>query len=148
VIELLILLAAAHHAAARHPEATSSLERALLLAEPEGYARVFLDEGASILTLLGELSGRPGVGHYARRLVAMSGGATGGMPVHHGLIEPLSDRELDVLRLLRSELDGPEIARALTVSLNTMRTHTKNIYAKLGVGSRRAAVRRADELGL
>ena len=62
--------------------------------------------------------------------------------------EPLSDRELDVLRLLSTELDGPKIARELVVSLNTMRTHTKNIYSKLGVNTRRAAVRRAEELGL
>ena len=53
-----------------------------------------------------------------------------------------------MLRLLATELSGPEIARELVVSLNTVRTHTKNIYAKLGVNSRRAAVRRADELGL
>ena len=64
------------------------------------------------------------------------------------LIEPLSERELDVLRLLGTELDGPAIARELMVSLNTMRTHTKAIYAKLAVTSRRAAVRRAAELGL
>ncbi len=64
------------------------------------------------------------------------------------LVDPLSERELDVLRLLASELSGPEIARHLVVSLNTVRTHTKNIYAKLGVGTRRAAVRRAEDLGL
>jgi LuxR family transcriptional regulator, maltose regulon positive regulatory protein len=63
-------------------------------------------------------------------------------------IEPLSERELDVLRLLRAELSGPEIARELTVSLNTLRTHTKNIFKKLGVNNRRAAVRRAEELDL
>ncbi|HEV7663109.1 MAG TPA: LuxR C-terminal-related transcriptional regulator, partial [Chloroflexota bacterium] len=63
-------------------------------------------------------------------------------------IEPLSDRELDVLRLLGTDLDGPEIARELTVSLNTVRTHTKNLYSKLGVNNRRAAVRRAEELQL
>jgi LuxR family maltose regulon positive regulatory protein len=60
----------------------------------------------------------------------------------------LSERELDVLRLLQGDLDGPDIARELSVSLNTLRTHTKNIYAKLGVTSRRAAVRRATELEL
>jgi len=65
-----------------------------------------------------------------------------------GLVEPLSRRELEVLRLLGSDLDGPEIARELVVSLNTVRTHTKNIYAKLGVNNRRAAVRRAQELDL
>ncbi len=53
-----------------------------------------------------------------------------------------------MLRLLRSDLSGPDIARELTVSLNTMRTHTKSIYTKLGVNNRREAVRRADELGL
>ena len=64
------------------------------------------------------------------------------------LIEPLSERELEVLRLLRSELSGPEIAQQLIVSLNTLRTHTKNIFNKLGVNNRRAAVRRAEELDL
>jgi LuxR family maltose regulon positive regulatory protein len=60
----------------------------------------------------------------------------------------LSDRELEVLRLLTTDLSGPEIAAHLVVSLHTVRTHTKNIYAKLGVTSRRAAVRRAAELEL
>jgi LuxR family transcriptional regulator, maltose regulon positive regulatory protein len=64
------------------------------------------------------------------------------------LIEPLSEREMDVLRLLASNLDGPEIAHELNVTLNTMRTHTKNIYSKLGVNNRRMAVQRAEELGL
>jgi LuxR family transcriptional regulator, maltose regulon positive regulatory protein len=64
------------------------------------------------------------------------------------LVDSLSVRELDVLRLLGSDLDGPDIARRLFVSLNTVRTHTKNIYAKLGVNNRRAAVRRAVELDL
>jgi LuxR family maltose regulon positive regulatory protein len=65
-----------------------------------------------------------------------------------GLVEPLSERELDVLRLLGSDLSGPDIARELMVSLNTLRTHTKNIYMKLGVNNRRAALRRAQELDL
>jgi LuxR family transcriptional regulator, maltose regulon positive regulatory protein len=60
----------------------------------------------------------------------------------------LSERELDVLRLLGSDLGGPDIARELMVSLNTLRTHTKSIYAKLGANSRRAAVRQAAELDL
>jgi LuxR family maltose regulon positive regulatory protein len=64
------------------------------------------------------------------------------------MIEPLSERELEVLKLLRSELSGPEIAHELMVSLNTMRTHTNNIFNKLGVNNRRAAVRRAEELDL
>ena len=64
------------------------------------------------------------------------------------LVEPLSERELEVLKLLGTELSGPEIAQELNVSLNTLRTHTKNIYSKLGVNNRRAAIRRAEELGL
>ena len=62
--------------------------------------------------------------------------------------EGLSDRELEVLRLLATELTGPEIARHLFVSVNTLRTHTKHIFTKLGVNTRQAAVRRATELGL
>jgi LuxR family maltose regulon positive regulatory protein len=86
--------------------------------------------------------------NYVRRLLAAVNKTENSMPASQGLIEPLSARELDVLRLLGTDLDGPEIARELVVSLNTMRTHTKNIYAKLGVNNRRAAVRRARELGL
>ena len=94
---------------------------------------------------------------YVGRLLAAFEGRTvadrpSGRPptgrVRQLLIEPLSERELEVLRLLATDLDGPDIARELGVSLNTMRTHTKNIFAKLGVNSRRAAVRRADEIGL
>ena len=64
------------------------------------------------------------------------------------LAEPLSDRERVVMRLLGTELKGPEIARELFISLNTLRTHTKSIFSKLGVNNRRAAIRRAGELGL
>jgi LuxR family maltose regulon positive regulatory protein len=64
------------------------------------------------------------------------------------LVEPLSPRELDVLRLLATDLTGPELARHLVVSLNTLRTHTRNVYTKLGVSGRRAAVTRARDLGL
>ena len=69
-------------------------------------------------------------------------------PSDTSLIEPLSERELEVLRLLRTELSGPEIAGELMIALSTMRTHTQNIYSKLGVNNRREAVRRAEELNL
>jgi LuxR family maltose regulon positive regulatory protein len=85
---------------------------------------------------------------YLRRLLASTARTAHGTPVTQTLVEPLSERELDVLRLLGSDLDGPDIARELSVSLNTMRTHTKNIYAKLGVTSRREAVRQAHQLNL
>ena len=64
------------------------------------------------------------------------------------LVEALSDRELDVLRLLDTDLGGPDIARELSVSVNTVRTHTRHIYAKLGVTTRREAVREAARLGV
>ena len=87
---------------------------------------------------------------YARQLLDSIDGAPAPRrtPPDGGLVEPLSEREHDVLRLLATDLSGPEIARHLVVSLNTVRTHTKNIYAKLGVNSRRAAVRRAEQLDL
>ncbi len=85
---------------------------------------------------------------YVRRLLAATTRTQHRPSSGRGMVEPLSDRELDVLRLLGSDLDGPDIARALSVSLSTVRTHTRNIYAKLGVTSRRAAVRQAHDLNL
>jgi LuxR family maltose regulon positive regulatory protein len=89
---------------------------------------------------------RPTVPEYAGRLLAAFGKPENRTAVTQLLMEPLSERELDVLRLLGTDLDGPEIARQLVVSLSTLRTHTRNIYSKLGVNNRRAAVRRAEEL--
>jgi LuxR family maltose regulon positive regulatory protein len=129
--------------------ALDALGRALELGEPEGHVRTFTDEGLPVTTLLSTLAARGGSSAYADRLLRAGDGAPVVPPTRTGvLVDPLSERELDVLRLLASELSGPEIARHLVVSLNTVRTHTKNIYAKLGVGTRRAAVRRAEELQL
>jgi LuxR family transcriptional regulator, maltose regulon positive regulatory protein len=86
--------------------------------------------------------------NYARRLLAAVNRDGDSTPVNQGLTEQLSEREVDVLRLLGTDLDGPDIARELSVSLNTVRTHTSHIYVKLGVNSRRAAVRLAEELDL
>ena len=85
---------------------------------------------------------------YVRRLLAAFGDPGDSTRISQALVEPLSERELDVLRLLGSDLDGPAIARELVVSLSTIRSHTKSIYAKLGVNNRRAAVRRGEELDL
>ena len=127
--------------------ALDTLERALRLAEPEGYVRTFVGEGAPMADLLGALVRQDPSWRYPRRLLRAFEGATTG-PRHQGLVDPLSARELDVLRLLATDLSGPAIAGELYLSLNTVRTHTKNVYAKLGVGERRAAVTRARELGL
>ena len=147
VIEILVLRALALQARQETAAALASLQRALTLAEPEGYARTFLDEGAPMAALLGAVAQRGGR-DYARHLLAGFSGTARTTTGQRALVDPLSERELTVLRLLRSDLSGPDIARELMVSLNTMRTHTKNIYTKLGVSNRRAAVRRAEELGL
>ena len=148
VIEILVLQALAHQVRRDIPAALACLERALTLAEPEGYVRVFIDEGPPMASLLRTAAKQGTTRNYVRRLLAAVSGTGQDSPVRQALIDPLSERELDVLRLLGTELDGPAIARELMVSLNTVRTHTKNIYAKLAVTNRRAAVRRAAELGL
>ncbi|HEU5380854.1 MAG TPA: LuxR C-terminal-related transcriptional regulator [Ktedonobacteraceae bacterium] len=155
VIEILVLQALAHQMQSDIPAALMALQQALSLAEPEGYARMFVDEGPSMEMLLKEATryGTPawGVGNapnYVRQLLAAFDKSEDRAPGKQNLIEPLSERELEVLRLLKTGLDGPEIASKLFVSLNTLRTHTKNIYSKLGVNNRRAAILRAEELDL
>jgi LuxR family maltose regulon positive regulatory protein len=107
--------------------------------------------------LLLEAAARGVMSDYTGRLLSESGTVppqrTGGSPLpvspaSQPLIEPLSQRELAVLRLFRTALSGPEIANELVIALSTVRTHTKRIYSKLAVTNRRAAVRRAEELGL
>jgi LuxR family maltose regulon positive regulatory protein len=148
VIEILVLRALAYQRHGDIPAALSCLERAVTLAEPEGYVRVFVDEGPPMASLLRVAAKQQAAGNYVRQLLAAATQTEQNGPVKQALIEPLSERELDVLRLLGTELDGPAIARELMVSLNTVRTHTKHIYAKLAVTNRRAAVRRAAELDL
>jgi LuxR family maltose regulon positive regulatory protein len=168
VIEILMLQALARHAQGDTPAAIISLERALTLAEPEGYVRLFVDEGEPMRLLIADCgreysarlrienrANREGgrlIGYTARLLAAFGQPAVAPQSKirnpQSAIPEPLSERELDVLKLLGTELSGPEIADRLSVSLNTVRTHTKNIYSKLGVNSRRTAVRRAEEVGL
>jgi LuxR family maltose regulon positive regulatory protein len=167
VIEIQIVQALAHIARNDEDAALAALAQALSLAEAQGYVRIFVDEGSALAHLLTRAAARGVHPQYTRRLLAAFAGEPpreredGHMeeglpravqptvaPPVSPLLEALSEREQEVLRLLRSDLTGPEIARHLTVSLNTLRTHTKHIYSKLGVSSRRAAVRRAEELGL
>ena len=147
VIEIHALQALGHQ---RHGSMTSALvplERALAMAEPEGYVRTFVNDGAPMAALL-DAAAKNGIAvDYVRRLLAARGAADVARS-EQALVEPLSKRELDVLRLLATELDGPGIAGELFVGVSTIRSHTKSIYAKLGVNSRRAAVRRGEELGL
>jgi LuxR family maltose regulon positive regulatory protein len=150
VIEILIVLSLAHQARGDHQAATAAIEEALVRAEPEGYIRLFVEELPALAPLLRSVSRHGVAGEHARRVLAgaaVDPGPAGETP-RPGLVDQLSSRELDVLRLLRSDLSGPDIARELDVSLNTVRTHTKSIYMKLGANNRREAVRRAAEFGL
>lgn len=170
VVEVLVLQALAHEAGDEQERALASLEHAVRLAEPEGHVRAFAGEGAPLMGLLTALDGRHHGWAFVRRLLqatiparGVPTGAPAGAPAgcpservvagaagqpQRGLMDPLSNRELDVLRFLGSDLDGPAIARELGVSLNTVRTHTRRIYTKLGVNNRRAAVRRAHQHNL
>jgi LuxR family maltose regulon positive regulatory protein len=154
VLEIGLLQALVHDAQGDRSKALHSLAQALELApDPDGYLRLFLDEGAAMVSLLRDVNPDGPGGHQARRLVDVGAAAQSAPPanaehVTETAAESLSDRELQVLRLLEGELTGPQIARQLFVSHNTVRTHTKHIYAKLGVNNRRAAVRAAHGLGL
>lgn len=156
-VEYLAALALARDAEGDGSAALEALKRAVSLAEPEGYALAFIGEGPRMGRLLARLraTSAPGLvrGYVGRLLHAERAARLAPDPLLRGArgtapLEPLSERELEVLRLLKGELSGPEIARALYISLNTLRTHTRSIFLKLDVNSRRGAVRRAAELGL
>jgi LuxR family transcriptional regulator, maltose regulon positive regulatory protein len=141
LVEIRMLQALAHDAQGHRPQARDALGRAMAAApEPDGYARLFLDEGAPMTALLRDAENHGVAADHARRLL--------GLRPARPAAGPLTERELQVLRLLDGELTGPQIARELYVSHNTLRTHTKHIFTKLGVTTRRAAVRRARERGL
>jgi ATP/maltotriose-dependent transcriptional regulator MalT len=148
LIEILILEAIAAAGGGDSASALAALEQALTAAEPEGYVRLFVDEGPAMTVLLRDAYRRGITPGYVSGLLAGREPPTARPDGTQRLLEPLSDREMEVLRLLASELSGPDIASHLYVSVNTLRTHTKHIFSKLDVNTRRAAVRRATELGL
>ena len=171
-IELLNLQALASHAQGDTAQAIAALERALILAEPEGFCRIFVDEGPPMACLLYDTATRGIAGHgtvaqYARRLLAAFPLARSesvarpepaaepqqtdtlqGRTSKPALFEPLSERELQVLELIAKGLTNPEIASRLYVSLHTIKAHAQHIYGKLGVHNRTQAVTRARDLGI
>jgi LuxR family maltose regulon positive regulatory protein len=155
VIECLALRALLLAQQGDEEAALAALTSALTRAEPAGYARVFLDEGQPMLDLLYRVAGE-GAAAYARRLLYMAGEEQESAPsvratadgAEPEMIEPLTEREREVLDLLAQRLTNQEIARHLVVSLPTVKTHTAHIYAKLGAAGRRDAVARARRLGL
>jgi LuxR family maltose regulon positive regulatory protein len=156
-IEMFCLRALALQAQGETGQALACLESALALAEPEGYVRYFVDEGQPMMALLRRAAARDIAPAFLRKLlaplVAPALVAPAFLaPAHEApsqpLLDPLSERELDVLRLLATSLSSTEIARELTIAVSTVRSHTKSIYDKLNVHRRLDAVERAKELHL
>lgn len=146
VHEILALQALAQQARGDRPQALATLERVLGATEPEGHVRLFLDEGEPMRALLRAADLRRVAPSRVPLLLAAPREAAASP--QDALLDPLSERELEVLRLLNTPMSVPEIARELFVSPNTLRTHTRHIFTKLDVNNRRAAVHRAAELGL
>ncbi len=150
--EVLVLEAQAHEALGERRPALSKLERALDLSQTGGFLRPFVQAGEPLHPLLQDLASDSSTEMELRAFVEMVLAALD-VPLEppsdaSELIEPLTDRELDVLRLLPSELTTAEIGERLFISYHTVRTHLKHIYGKLDAHSRHEAVTRARALGL
>jgi len=155
VIEILVLQALAHEAQGDIPAALEPLQRSLTLAEPEGYVRIFVDEGIPMARLLHEALSHGVEPEYIRRLLAAFPVAepeqTTSSPSRVSdseLVEPLSERELEVLQLIAEGLTNQEVATRLYLSLHTVKVHARNIYGKLGAKSRTHAIAKGKALGI
>jgi LuxR family maltose regulon positive regulatory protein len=150
-IETLALQAAAHHLLGETARALARLERALARAEPEGYVRLFVEIGEPMALLLYEAAQHDVFPEYAGRLLAAfpepaEPAAASQQP--RALIEPLSQRELEVLAAIAEGLSNQEAAQRLYISERTVKWHASNIYGKLQVSNRTEAVARARSLGI
>jgi LuxR family maltose regulon positive regulatory protein len=145
-----ILLALAHQTAHRSAPAERELRQALALAEPEGYRRLFLDEGAPMEALLESLHSGGTGSSYVRSLLAdlRSSAASRESRSLSPLVDPLTRRELEVLRLIAEGASNQEIAETLVIALGTVKKHISTIFAKVEVTSRTQLLVRARDLGL
>jgi LuxR family maltose regulon positive regulatory protein len=151
IYEIRILTAIALQASGDVGGALSAINNVLTAAESEGFKRVFMDEGTLVCDLIEESVSRGYDSKFARDvLTSLKGKRVELQPIAMAanLVEPLSDREIQVLRMLESELSIPEIASHLHVAVSTLRTHIRNIYSKLDVHSRFEAVSKARDLNL
>jgi LuxR family maltose regulon positive regulatory protein len=151
VIEISILQALALQAQGHVSSALVALEHALSLAQPENYVRTFVDEGEPMARLLYQAARRNLAPGYAGRLLGAFPASKSPPPRRESpaaLVEPLSERELEVLALIAEGLSNQEIAQRLFISLRTVKWHASNIYGKLGVSNRTQAVARARALGV
>ncbi len=154
-IEILNLQALTFQARGEPAQAMVALERALTLAEPGGFIHTFVSGGPPMARLLYEARTRGCAPDYVSRLLAAfpvaepeQAGTSAPQAANTALIEPLSERELEVLQLIADGLTNPEIASQLYIALNTVKAHTRNIYGKLGVNNRTQAAARARALGI
>ena len=147
VIQVLILKGQLRYLLGERADGLADLSTALRLAEPGGYIRIFVDHGSLMEDMLRSVPAAGETANYRQNLLSAFK-KTGQIKPGSQLIEPLTRRELEVLRLLNTHLSTPEIAQELYISVNTVRSHIKNIYGKLNVNRRIAAVQRAEELGL
>ena len=145
-IEVLALQALAHQAHGDTSSALAPLERALCLAEPDGYVQIFVDEGMPMARLLREAASRGVASNVARRLLAAFPSTEEARSAERKKL--LSDRELEVLHLIATGLTNREIAARLYLSMYTVKAHARSIYDKLDAHSRTQATARARELGI
>ncbi len=150
LLEILVVQTLALFVSSAHTiQALTTLEQALLLAEQESYIRLFVDEGEPMVALLRQAYTRGIAPDYVARLLSACGEETMAAPSRaFPLVEPLTEREQDVLRLLVRGLSNAEIARELIITVGTVKRHVNSIYGKLGVKSRTQAVARAQTLCL
>ena len=158
-MEIMFVLALAHQAGDDIPAALTPLQRALSLAEPQGYGRIFIDEDPPIAHLLSAAAAQGLMPAYTHKLLSAFSTARQEQPAaskttseiqnpKSEIVEPLSARELEVLQLIAEGLTNKQIADRLYLSLNTIKVHNRNIYSKLDAHHRTEAVASARELGI